>query len=76
VFNPIVGLPWYLDFLSKISPLRYAVDLVRGLYYAGAPEYDKVVLAPPTVDLAISAALFVVFIGLGTFLFVRHERNR
>src|SRR5205823_4814606 len=27
VFNPIQRLPWYLDVLSRISPLRYAVDL-------------------------------------------------
>jgi hypothetical protein len=28
-----------LDILSKISPLRYAVDLTRGIFYAGQPEY-------------------------------------
>src|SRR5262249_34490080 len=32
VFNPIAPLPWYLEVLSRLSPLRYSVDLVRGLY--------------------------------------------
>jgi ABC-2 type transport system permease protein len=76
VFNPLTGLPWYLDLLSRISPLRYSVDLVRGLYYAGQPDYPRVVLDGPGIDLAVTAVLFVMFIGLGTFLFVRGERNR
>jgi ABC-2 type transport system permease protein len=76
VFNPITNLPWYLDVLSRISPLRYAVDLVRGTYYAGRSDYDKVVLDLPLVDLAIVIVLFVVFLGAGTVLFVRRERNR
>jgi ABC-2 type transport system permease protein len=55
VFNPIANLPWYLEVMSRISPLRYAVDLV---------------------NLIVSSVLFVVFLGVGTVLFVRHERNR
>jgi len=76
VFNPLAGLPWYLEVLSRISPLRYAVDLVRGVYYAGLPEYERVVLDPPVINLAVTLGLFVVFVGIGTVLFVRHERNR
>jgi ABC-2 type transport system permease protein len=76
VFNPIAGLPWYLEVLSRISPLRYAVDLVRGVYYAGFPEYEKVVLDSPLVDVAVTVGLFILFVGLGTVMFVRHERNR
>lgn len=76
VFNPIAGLPWYLELLSRISPLRYAVDLVRGVYYGGTPDYDKVVLEPPTLDLLVTLGLFAIFVSIGTFLFVRHERNR
>jgi ABC-2 type transport system permease protein len=62
VFSPIKNLPVLLDILSKISPMRYAVDLVRGVYYAGTPEYSKIVLAPIMNNLLI--------------LFVRNERNR
>jgi ABC-2 type transport system permease protein len=76
IFSPIAVLPWYLEIASRISPMRYAVDLVRGLYYAGTPESDKVVLASPAFDLAVMAVAFVGFMVVGTALFVRAERNR
>ncbi|HET8569338.1 MAG TPA: ABC transporter permease [Candidatus Limnocylindria bacterium] len=76
IFNPIAVLPWYLDIVSRISPMRYAVDLMRGGYYAGSPEADRVVLADPMTNFAIMAAGFVVFMAVGTALFVRAERNR
>lgn len=76
VFNPIQVLPWYLDILSKLSPMRYAVDLARGIFYEGQPDYAKVVLQSPVFNLAVIAALFSVFLVAGTLLFVRRERNR
>jgi ABC-2 type transport system permease protein len=76
VFNPIDRLPWFLGVLSRLSPLRYAVDLARGAYYLDRPEYPKVVLASPPVNLAIMAGLFALFLVVGTYLFVRNERNR
>ncbi|MFA7249504.1 MAG: ABC transporter permease [Dehalococcoidia bacterium] len=76
VFNPLQGLPWYLDALSRISPMRYAVDLIRDAYYAGASEYPLVVLDGALVNLAIIGVMFAVFFALGTVLFVRAEHNR
>jgi len=76
IFAPIMVLPLYLDLASRISPMRYAVDLVRGLFYAGTSEYDKIVLQPPATVLAIMAAGFLAFMVVGTTLFVRSERNR
>ncbi len=76
IFAPIKVLPVYLEILSLLSPLRYAVDLMRGLYYMGRPEYNLIVLAPPLVNLAAIGVSFVVFMLIGTFLFVRSERNR
>jgi ABC-2 type transport system permease protein len=76
VFNPVRALPFWLDLVSRLSPLRYAVDLTRGLFYAGRPEEAAVVLASPLFNLALMAALFVVFLVVGTLLFVRGERNR
>jgi ABC-2 type transport system permease protein len=76
VFNPIRVLPWYLEFLSKISPMRYAVDLARGVFYGGLPDYPAVVLQAPVVNLGLMTAAFLVFLVVGTFLFVRSERNR
>lgn len=76
VFNPIRNLPLPVDILSRIAPMRYAVDWVRTVYYAGRPEYDAVILHGPAVDLAVCGGLFVVFLMLGTVLFVRNEVNR
>ena len=74
LFNPIGHLPLPLDILSKISPLRYAVDLTRDAYYATTGE--RVQLFDAGTNLAIMGAMFVVFMVVGTFLFVRAERNR
>ena len=76
IFNPIKVLPWYLLPFSLISPMRYAVDLLRGILYTGRPEYSKVVLFSPMTNLAVMAVMFVVFLFLGTALFVRRETNR
>jgi ABC-2 type transport system permease protein len=65
-----------LEFLSRISPLRYVVDLIRGIVYTGHPEYTKVVLLAPMANLLVIVAMFVVFLILGTALFVRRETNR
>lgn len=76
VFAPIAVLPWYLEALSRISPMRYIVDLFRGVVYAGSPEYSKVVLLDPWANVAAMAVIFVVLMGVGTALFVRKETNR
>ncbi len=76
VFSPVKVLPWYLDVLSRLAPLRYAVDLVRGVYYAGTAEARLVVLAPVVVNLLVVGGMFAAFLGIGTALFVRGERNR
>ncbi len=76
VFNPIKKLPLILDILSRISPMRYAVDFVRGIYYWGRPEYGKVVLLDPLINLAIISLMFLVFLSVGTYLFVKNERNK
>jgi ABC-2 type transport system permease protein len=76
VFTPIRVLPFYLDILSRISPMRYAVDFARGIFYAGSADYDKVVLADPLTNLAVMGVMFVVFLAGGTWLFVRRESNR
>jgi len=76
VFTPIDDLPWYLDFFSRISPMRYAVDLARAIFYAGLPEYPAVVLQGAAFNLGVMAASFGAFLMIGTFLFVRKEQNR
>lgn len=76
VFTPIDDLPWYLTLLSMLSPMRYAVDLTRGVYYAGLPEYNQVVLLSPLINLVIMILGFALFLIVGTIIFVRKEQNR
>ncbi len=76
VFSPITELPLPLFILSRLAPMTYAVDLMRNVYYAGTPEYSKVVLYPIHIDLLVISVLFILFLTVGTFLFVRNERNR
>jgi len=76
VFNPIQALPWYLDFLSRISPMRYAVDLTRDLFYAGRADSVHAILQSTTYNLTLMTIAFLVFLFIGTFLFVRKEQNR
>jgi len=76
VFNPVGNLPWFLDIASRLAPMRYAVDLLRNVYYAIHPESVDVALAPIGTNLAIIGGLFAVFIVVGTALFVRAEQNR
>jgi ABC-2 type transport system permease protein len=76
VFTPIQVLPWYLEIASRLAPLRYAVDFVRGVFYAGTPDYAHVVLQEPAADLAVILPALLVCLVVGTFFFVRAERNR
>jgi ABC-2 type transport system permease protein len=76
VFNPIDNLPWFLDVLSRLAPMRYAVDLMRNVYYTFNPESVEVPLASFGANMAIIGGLFVAFIVVGTALFVRAEQNR
>jgi ABC-2 type transport system permease protein len=76
VFSPLVGLPPLLTLLSRLTPMRYAVDLTRAVFYAGTPERDRVVADGFTVNVVIVAVLSVLFLVVGTAWFVRNERNR
>lgn len=76
VFSPLVGLPPWLAALSRITPLRYAVDLTRAVFYTGAPERSLVVADGLVLDAAVVTVLTAAFLVTGTTLFVRNERNR
>lgn len=76
VFTPITLLPWYLEVFSLLSPLRYVVDMLRDVMYAGSPEYHKLVLFGPLPNLLAMALMFALCMLAGTVLFVRRETNR
>lgn len=76
VFTPINNLPLPLFILSRIAPLTYAVDLMRNVYYSVGGIQNDFTLFSPLVDVAVIAIMFTVFLVVGTFLFVRNERNK
>jgi ABC-2 type transport system permease protein len=76
VFNPIKSLPGFLDVLSRISPMRYAVDLTRDVFYAARPDYSSAILQGPAYNLTLMTIVFLGFLFIGTVLFVRKEQNR
>lgn len=57
--------------------MTYAVDLIRSIYYSGMPvETGKLVLFPTLLDLTVVIGMTLAFIIIGTFLFVRKEKNK
>jgi len=73
---PVSASAGLLGFLAKIIPMTYSIDLARNIFYWGKPEYALAVLHPWTLDLAVTVGFFLFFTIVGTFLFVRADRNR
>jgi len=73
---PATNSTGLLGILSKLMPMTYSIDLARNIFYAGKPEYAAAVLHPFWLDLLITVAVCVVFIVVGTVMFVRRDRNR
>ena len=73
---PISASSGILGILAKIIPMTYCIDLARNIFYWGKPEYAAAVLHDPWLDLAVTVGFFLVFTIVGTYLFVRADRNR
>lgn len=73
---PISNSTGILSVLSHAMPMTYCLDLVRAVVYAGTPEYASVVLFNPLVNFIAIAALTVICLIVGTFLFARSEKSR
>jgi ABC-2 type transport system permease protein len=74
VFNPVKDFPPVLALMSKITPMTYPVDLMRGIYYGSA--HAELYSRSPMLNITLIAGLFLVFLTAGTWLFVRKEKNR
>ncbi|GHV80341.1 ABC transporter [Spirochaetia bacterium] len=73
---PISNSHGILLILNRIMPLTYCLDLTRAVVYTGTAEYESVVLFNPFVNCVVIAALTLVCLGLGTYSYVRSEKNR
>jgi ABC-2 type transport system permease protein len=76
VFSPVHDFPRVLEWISYITPMRYPVDLMRSVYYAGTPEYAAVVTLSPVVNLLITGVILTAFLLIGTRLFIKKEREK
>jgi len=76
VIIPISSSTGILYVLSRVLPMTYCVDLGRAVAYAGTAQYASVVLFNPAISLVVIAALTVLFLIVGTFLYVRSEKDR
>jgi ABC-2 type transport system permease protein len=73
---PVANSSGILGILAKVMPMTYSIDLARNIFYAGKPEYAFTVLHSPWLDLAVTIGFFLVFTIVGTYMFVRADRNR
>ena len=76
VFVPLHGVPGYLDIIAGAMPLRYAVDLIRGLYFHGTPGYQQLVTTSPALDAAVIGVMFAAAMTAGALIFDYRERTR
>ena len=65
-----------LGVVANLMPMTYSIDLARNIFYAGKPEAAFAVLHSPWLDLGVTIAFFLVFTIVGTWMFVRTDRNR
>jgi len=76
VFNPIHTFGPVLSVASALTPMRYPIDLLRDIYYSGSADHDLTVLLPAWANVTVIVVAGLVFLAVGTAVFVRTERNR
>lgn len=79
-FNPIVPEASFVYIFSRITPMTYAIDFGRQVLYPNGEGLYYTDAIQPVASLAtgslIIVLMFVAFLSIGTFIFVRNERNR
>lgn len=70
---PMRGMPPWLETLMRLDPLTYGVDALRNIMFATSPARELLVQFPLSTDLAVVAAMSLVFITSGTLAFNRSE---
>ncbi|MFA5107888.1 MAG: ABC transporter permease, partial [Patescibacteria group bacterium] len=60
----------------RIAPMTYAVDFLRTVFYQGRPDYAAATIFTPLLNIIVMGSMFALFIIIGTYFFVKNERNR
>jgi ABC-2 type transport system permease protein len=61
--------------VSRLLPMTYCVDFMRGVFYQG-DSYAAVTMHEPIFNLIIIISFTALFLAVGTAGFVRSEKNR
>jgi ABC-2 type transport system permease protein len=62
--------------ISRLLPMTYCVDFMRGVFYPEGTEGAATTLHAPVFDLVIIIAFTAIFLVAGTAGFVRAEKNK
>jgi ABC-2 type transport system permease protein len=62
--------------VSRLLPMTYCVDFMRGIFYRGESTGTAITLHTPVFNLGIIIAFTAVFLIAGTATFVRTQKNR
>jgi ABC-2 type transport system permease protein len=76
VLIPINQSTGVMAVVSRILPMTFCVDFMRGVFYAGTAETPGVTLHTPVFNLVVIVAFTAVFLVAGTAGFARAEKNR
>jgi ABC-2 type transport system permease protein len=72
-FFPLRGLPTWMAVLTRIDPLTYAVDALRGVMYARSPLARVLVAHSYGLNLAVIAAFLLAMLGVSLATFRSRE---
>ena len=75
-FFPLHGVPWWMTWLSRIDPVTYGVDSIRGVALRDSvpPEVlATLTLYPVAIDVAVMAVLAMLFIAPAVWLFGKQD---
>ncbi len=72
-FFPLRGLPAWMAVLTRIDPLTYTVDALRGVVYARVPLTGALVAHSYGLNLAVVAGFLLVMLGLALVTFRSSE---
>lgn len=72
-FFPLRGLPAWMVILTRVDPLTYTVDALRGIVYGRSPFTGALVAHSSGLDVAVVAGFLVVMLGLALVTFRSRE---
>jgi ABC-2 type transport system permease protein len=72
-FFPLRGLPGWMVVLTRVDPLTYAVDALRGIVYGRAPLAGALIAHAYVLDVAVVIGFLVVMLGVALWTFRTRE---